>query len=138
MTSVWGTWDNKSCQLDLSKCWDTFMGTFLDHVQVLGICPVGAFMVAESYFSEHSRVRNCPDTVDKQIRLICLHSWIDKLTSVQHKFQKSKIRPLRTNVYTSRFSTQNPKPCNTHTYHFHIPEWFNVIFFQIMEGGEIN
>ena len=92
------------------------MGTFLDHVQVLGICPVGAFMVAESYFSEHSRVRNCPDTVDKQIRLICLHSWIDKLTSVQHKFQKSKIRPLRTNVYTSRFSTQNPKSCNTHNY----------------------
>jgi hypothetical protein len=48
-----------------------------------------------------------------------------------------KIRPLRKIVYTSQFSTGNPKSYNTHIYHFHISESLNLDFFQILgPGGE--
>jgi hypothetical protein len=49
--------------------------------------------------------------------------------------QKSKIRPLRKNVYTSRFLTPNPKSYNTHIYHFHISESLNLDFFKILGTG---
>jgi hypothetical protein len=54
--------------------------------------------------------------------------------------QKSKIRPLRKNVYTSRFSTVTPKSYNTHIYHFHISESLDLVFFPIIRasGGEIS
>ena len=39
-----------------------------------------------------------------------------KTRLVPNKSRKSQIRPLRRIVYTSRFSTGNPKSCNTHIY----------------------
>jgi hypothetical protein len=55
---------------------------------------------------------------------------------VQNKSQKSKIRPLTKNVYTSRFSTTvNPKLYNTHIYHFQISESFNLDFCRLLGPG---
>ena len=64
---------------------------------------------------------------------------LDARSASPNNSQKSKIRPLRKNVYTSRFSTRNPKNGNTHIYHFHISESLNLAFFQFWgRGGVIN
>ena len=41
---------------------------------------------------------------------------------------KSQIRLLEKVVYTSRFSTRKPKPCNNHTYNFHVSGLLNLSF----------
>jgi hypothetical protein len=42
---------------------------------------------------------------------------------------KSKIRALQRIVYTSRFLSGNPNPCNDHIYHSYASESRNLIFY---------
>ena len=44
---------------------------------------------------------------------------------------KSQIRPPERIVYTSRFSTGKPNPCNDHIYHSYASESLNLIFFNL-------
>ena len=54
--------------------------------------------------------------------------------SVPGWFLKSQIRTVETIVYTSRFSTGKPNPCNDNIYHFHVSESLNIIF--LFTGGK--
>jgi hypothetical protein len=47
----------------------------------------------------------------------------------------SPNRTFQKHVYTSRFSTGKPNPCNGHIYHFPASESLNLILFQF-EGGD--
>ena len=85
------------------------------------------------YIYIYSKPRN-PGPTDS-LELQVAGCWLASQPTSQGASQPAKIRPLRKNVYTSRFSTPNPKSCNTHTYHFHISKSLNLVVFSSNFGA---
>ena len=61
-------------------------------------------------------------------------TWFSSVFWYRADFWSPKSGRWKKKVYTSRFSTGKPNPCNDHIYHFHASESLNLIFLNLKRG----